>query len=101
MTSIRAYTYICTNITTMNFARKIALVGSLLIFPSFIFAQLDPFKEAGKWGLKNSKGEVAVAAIYDKLDGSRYSGMFLVKQNNKYGFLNKSGKVLDQIIYDS
>lgn len=55
-------------------------------------AQLTPFKHAlGKWGYKNSKGEILVSPKYDAANAFS-EGLAAVKLNDKWGFIDQSGR---------
>jgi len=62
---------------------------------------LERFNENGKFGFKDKEtGEVVIKAIYDDVAGSFSEGLAKVKLNDKFGFIDATGKVVVEIKYD-
>jgi hypothetical protein len=81
--------------------KKVILTAVLLISTLMSFSQnLSPFKrENGKFGFKDSTGNIVVEAKYD--DAESFSeGLAAVSLNNKWGFINKEGKEVIPLKYD-
>lgn len=55
---------------------------------------LFKFKENGKYGFKNSRGEVIVPPIYDDAQYQNVYGYVAVNRNGKWGVLDYTGKVI-------
>ena len=72
---------------------KIFSLISILFVTTILKAQVVPFYSAsnGKYGYKNGKGEVVVAAKYD-LAYTLDEGMAAVRVDGKYGYVDKNGK---------
>jgi len=81
--------------------KQLLLTAVLLASTLFSFGQeLKMFKENGKWGYKDSIGNVVVAAKYDYIN-SFSEGLAKVELNGKYGYINKEGKEVIAIKYDN
>lgn len=60
------------------------------------------YKQNGKYGLLNIKGEEILKAEYDQITSMPYKeGMLLISQNDKYGVINIEGKIVIDVEYDS
>lgn len=59
-------------------------------------------KKSGKYGLINAKtNQILIDFIYDDIgDYSDENGYRTIKQNDKYGYINATGKVVVPMIYD-
>jgi len=57
------------------------------------------FSSNKKFGLKDEKGNVMVAPIYDRISGFKYN-VAIINQNSKLGLIDCSGKVLVSPRYD-
>lgn len=59
------------------------------------------YEENGLWGLKNDKGDILSGAFYDNFyQFEEESNLAIVVKDEKFGFLNKSGKTVIPLIYD-
>ena len=59
------------------------------------------YKENGKYGLINLKGEKITKAIYEDIQSLEYKqGMLLVKKDNKLGVINLNGQKIINTEYD-
>ncbi|MCH3882975.1 MULTISPECIES: DUF4852 domain-containing protein [Tenacibaculum] len=54
-----------------------------------------------KYGFINTKGQVVIPPLYDRVASRFESGLAWVKRNGKYGFVNTRGKVVIPIKYDN
>jgi hypothetical protein len=50
------------------------------------------FKEKGKWGLMNTKGEIIYEAFFQDIIFPFTNGLIPVKEAGKWGYLNTQGK---------
>jgi hypothetical protein len=75
----------------------------LVFLPGTVLAQkLDPFKNAnGKYGYKSNSGVIVVPAKYQQAEYFIYSDFAAVKLNNKWGFIDETGKEVIIPKYDS
>lgn len=67
--------------------------------------EFEYFEENGKYGFKlKSSGEIAIPSKYDLgricISHSFYEGLAVAKLNGKYGFIDKTGKLVIPLIYD-
>ncbi len=72
---------------------------------AYCFSRFDEFghlkyTSGGKIGLLNKQGKVVVAAKYDLIASPRM-GLYSVKLNNKWGFIDTEGKVKIPLKFDS
>lgn len=59
------------------------------------------YKENGKYGLMNLRGEKITKAIYEDIQSLEYKqGMLLVKKDNKLGVINLEGQKIINTEYD-
>lgn len=59
-----------------------------------------PFREDGKYGYKDSKGNILFPARLDHAGYFSNSPLAAVKENGKYGYIDKSGKIAIALQYD-
>ncbi|MGE8426594.1 MAG: SEL1-like repeat protein [Sphingobacterium sp.] len=54
----------------------------------------EVFEEGGKQGLKNAKGDILVAAIYDEIFEFNEQGIAVVERDGLFGYIDTSGTIL-------
>ena len=71
--------------------------GHIEVIDGFVVAKLN-----GKWGIVDiNSGGKFVPFLYDEIDIIHFWYISVVKLNGKYGFIDRTGKVVVPIIYDS
>lgn len=63
------------------------------------FNNLIKIKQADKFGLIKSNGEIVLEPKYDEI--TDYSEFSILKQNGRYGIINKEGKIVTNPIFES
>lgn len=58
------------------------------------------FKDYGKKGLKNKQGIVLLPAIYDEIYFPFENRPFMVRKDDKFGFVDITGKIVLPVIYE-
>jgi len=83
----------------------IILLSGLFISSTFVtaIAQTDLFiiREAGKYGIKDLNGNLAMPAEYDLITKSPDYPFYYLHKNNKTGLADKQGKVVFNCIYSN
>ena len=69
------------------------IIFGLFIFTSIFSQDIQKFQETGKWGLKNSQGEIILKPNYDKIFDFT-DDIAVIVQNGKSGYVNSEGKVI-------
>ncbi len=85
-----------------QFSKFLFLILACFLFPFFSKAQTDkPYKflEKGKYGFKKN-GVIIVPAKYQQVAGYFNEGFIAVKFNNKWGFIDETGKEVIPPKYD-
>jgi hypothetical protein len=61
--------------------------------------EVEHFEMNGLWGLKDAKGRVLVEPIYEEFYGFAGENLAVIFKDEKYGFINKSGKIHIDLVY--
>lgn len=61
---------------------------------------VEIYEEKGLWGLKSPEGKILIAPCFQEFYGFHYSGTAVVKKDEKFGFVNREGKIIIPLIYD-
>ena len=77
----------------------ITLIG-LLICAGGYAQGMEMFSEGGKWGFRDSSGNVVVPAKYDAINDFS-EGLIAVRQNEKWGFVDETGNEVIPPKYDN
>lgn len=80
--------------------KKINLIlVSLLLWTSGYAQELVRFSEEGKWGFKDTEGNIVIHEKYDRVDDFS-EGLALVELNFLYGFIDKTGNEIIPLKYN-
>jgi len=84
---------------------KSLLVLFLFIFSYISFSQnnsrLIPYKKGNYWGFSNIDGKILIAPQFDTVDFFNWENISQVRKNKLIGYINKSGKILVPIEFNS
>ncbi|RZL45328.1 MAG: WG repeat-containing protein [Pedobacter sp.] len=61
---------------------------------------VEIFEKNGFWGLKSADAKVLVEPFFDGFYTFNYDGLAVVKKDEKFGFVNKEGKIVIPLVYD-
>ena len=68
--------------------------------PSNTVSSVEVFNDNGKFGVKDSNGQIRVKPQYDQIYGFSFNGLALVEKGGKYGMIDTNGREVIPSLYD-
>lgn len=80
--------------------KKILLLLNVIIALDSASQQSVPFFNNGKYGIKDSEGNVIMQPLFDAMSSFDERGIAVVMCENKYAYINNNGATLTSFIYE-